>query len=297
MTVHGYRAAYNFFKNVFNRISIDGKGVEIRASVHLGRGYDKAFWSDGGRWDERGWLVVDDQSEATWDDWWDIDDNHFHAKWRAFYALEIVGHELTHGIVAHSAKLRDQQWASGRKKNWQSRHKVAHSEASTFNKHIADCFGIMLKHHEAESTVDTPGVWDLASGIWSRYAMTMKGHGWAADYLRTFAYDGRKSADSGSPRHMNQLQPFDDGPQFGLDPHVNCGIPNRAFYLVAMAFKGCSWDRVGSIWYDALVDPGFTRVKHQTFVGWRNLTVRHAEKRFGVVGRELMRSAWAGVGL
>ena len=34
--------------------------------------------------------------------------------------------------------------------------------------------------------------------------------------------------------------------------HINSGIPNRAFYLVAEALGGNAWDAPGRIWYDTL---------------------------------------------
>ena len=34
--------------------------------------------------------------------------------------------------------------------------------------------------------------------------------------------------------------------------HINSGIPNHAFYLVAMELGGRAWGKAGVIWYDAL---------------------------------------------
>ena len=36
--------------------------------------------------------------------------------------------------------------------------------------------------------------------------------------------------------------------------HINSGIPNHAFYLVAEALGGNAWEKAGQIWYDALRD-------------------------------------------
>ena len=34
--------------------------------------------------------------------------------------------------------------------------------------------------------------------------------------------------------------------------HINSGIPNHAFYLVAMALGGKAWVKAGRIWYRTL---------------------------------------------
>ena len=36
--------------------------------------------------------------------------------------------------------------------------------------------------------------------------------------------------------------------------HINSGIPNRAFYLAAMAIGGKAWERAGRIWYETIRD-------------------------------------------
>jgi Zn-dependent metalloprotease len=81
------------------------------------------------------------------------------------------------------------------------------------------------------------------------------------------------------------------------DPHINCGIPNHAFYLAAQSFGGHAWETVGKIWYTALTDPNFQLPEVQTFRGWRDLTITHAEQLFGTSGKETMEKAWQQVGL
>ena len=36
--------------------------------------------------------------------------------------------------------------------------------------------------------------------------------------------------------------------------HINSGIPNHAFYLVAVALGGYAWEKAGRIWYDTVCD-------------------------------------------
>ena len=34
--------------------------------------------------------------------------------------------------------------------------------------------------------------------------------------------------------------------------HINSGIPNHAFFILATTLKGKAWERAGQIWYKAL---------------------------------------------
>ena len=65
----------------------------------------------------------------------------------------------------------------------------------------------------------------------------------------------------------------------GGDPHLNSGIPNRAFYLAARAIGGKSWDRTGRIWFAAMLDEALQA--EWTFGEFADCTVLHAKKLFG----------------
>ena len=303
-TYEAYRNVYNFYKAIFGRNSLDNQGLEIRASIHLKRGYNNAFWSDslgqmcfgdGGRWDGRGWMPPTEKELN--------DPAEFKARkigsltnWHAYYALDIVGHELTHGVVSYTARLADQQWADGDTNGWTPARNAAYSEAATLNEHIADCFGMMVKHYTAKTAVDTAS-WDLGTNYFSDYAM--EANKWNQNVVRSFKVPdaNTKSADASRPKHWNNKLAFEGTKAPGLDPHINCGIASNAFYLAALAFKGNSWDKMGTIWYNALLDPSLRDPKNQTFLGWRNLTVSYAGRIFGVSGKTNMTSAWGQVGL
>lgn len=300
MTCKGFQATYDFYKNAFGRNSIDGNGGEIRASIHLARGLDNAFWDrklaqmifgDGGRWDGRGWLVPTEEElerRSKEDDKvgaWSL------SNWLDNYDLDTIGHELTHGVVSYTAKLGAQQNSETEPAQW--------SEAATLNEHIADCFGVMLKHFVNKHTVDKAN-WDFSPNVWSPLAM--KAQGWTENYCRTFNIpkDKSKSPDDG-PKHANDILSWidpDDGK--GRDPHLNCGIPSRAFYNGAQGFKNkspTSWTTVGKVWYNALTDADFAKKENQTFQGWKGLTIKNAERLFGADGKTIMFKAWADVGL
>ncbi|HXR44530.1 MAG TPA: peptidase M4 family protein, partial [Pseudolysinimonas sp.] len=78
--------------------------------------------------------------------------------------------------------------------------------------------------------------------------------------------------------------------------HINSGIPNHAFYLVATQLGGHAWERAGRIWYDTLL----AGMKPDTgFAGFAALTVAAARTRYGGRSPEVdaVRAGWAGVGV
>jgi len=79
--------------------------------------------------------------------------------------------------------------------------------------------------------------------------------------------------------------------------HTNSGIPNHAFYLVATALRGNSWEKAGQIWYDTLVDHNLKA--NSSFATFANLTVSKAGSRYGANSTEqkAVQDAWAKVGV
>jgi Zn-dependent metalloprotease len=80
--------------------------------------------------------------------------------------------------------------------------------------------------------------------------------------------------------------------------HINSGIPNHAFYLLATALGGHSWEKAGQIWYDTLRDPALKAIgATATFKQFANLTVAHAAALYGPNSAEKNATvtAWQGV--
>lgn len=77
--------------------------------------------------------------------------------------------------------------------------------------------------------------------------------------------------------------------------HLNSGIPNHAFYLVAVGLGGRSWERAGQVWYKSLTDG---RIKpNSTFKEFAELTVDNAQKMFGDSVTKVVKDSWASVGV
>ncbi|KJD46061.1 M4 family metallopeptidase [Paenibacillus terrae] len=82
---HAYAIrTYDYYKNKFGRDSIDGRGMQIRSTVHYGKKYNNAFWNG---------------SQMTYGDG--------DGKLFTFFSgdPDVVGHELTHGVTEFTSNL------------------------------------------------------------------------------------------------------------------------------------------------------------------------------------------------
>ena len=210
----GIGFAYDLFAESYGRNSYDGLGMRLDASVHYQKGYDNAFWNGEqlvfGDGDE-------DLSEA---------ERLFN---RFTIAIEIIGHEWTHGVTQYEARL------------------VYTQQSGALNESISDIFGSLVKQrslHQSASQAD----WIIGSGI---FTANVKGIGVRSLKAPGTAYDDPVLGSDPQPAHMNDYRNvvYDNG---GV--HINSGIPNHAFYISAIEMGGYAWEKAGRIWYKALCD-------------------------------------------
>ncbi len=83
-------ATYDLFKTIYNRNSIDDNGMKLDLTVHYQKGYDNAFWNGNQ-------MVYGDGDEDL-----PPDQQLFN---RFTKAIDVVGHELTHGVTQFEANL------------------------------------------------------------------------------------------------------------------------------------------------------------------------------------------------
>ena len=77
--------------------------------------------------------------------------------------------------------------------------------------------------------------------------------------------------------------------------HINSGIPNFAFYLVADGLDGYVWEKPGKIWYGALTD---RRLKYNaSFKQFAVITVDVALKLYDQAVSDVVKNAWIKVGV
>ena len=246
----GAGATYDFFKKAFGRNSLDDKGMRLDASVHYGRDYDNAFWN--------GRQMV----------YGDGDGDLFR---RFTKSLDVIGHELTHGIVQFEANL------------------IYEGEPGALNESFADVFGSLLKQYKKRQKADEAD-WLIGEGL---LTSKVRGRALRSMKLPGTAYDDPVLGKDPQPAHMKDYvhTQEDNG---GV--HLNSGIPNKAFYEAAIRLGGYAWERAGFIWYAALKD----RLKpHSNFHDAAALTFSAACELFGKTGKEqrAVQEAWERVGI
>lgn len=246
----GSGLTYDFFRKAYGRNSIDGRGMRLDSTVHYGRNYDNAFWN--GRQ-----MVYGDGDGQIF--------NRFTA------ALDVIAHELSHGVTQFEANL------------------AYRGQSGALNESLSDVFGSLVRQYkrgeEAEEADWLVGAGLFAEGIRAKGIRSMKAPG--------TAYDDPLIGKDPQPGHMKGYVATqeDNG---GV--HINSGIPNRAFYEAAVRLGGCAWEKAGRIWYVALTDK--LRAT-SSFRDAMNATVRAAGELYGSGGREqrAVREAWSEVGL
>jgi Zn-dependent metalloprotease len=77
--------------------------------------------------------------------------------------------------------------------------------------------------------------------------------------------------------------------------HLFSGIPNKAFYLVATAFGGFSWERAGQIWWQAMNSGQIPPLC--SFRQFADVTVECALDAYGEHAAKTVRDAWEAVGV
>jgi Zn-dependent metalloprotease len=182
-------------------------------------------------------------------------------------AIDVIAHELTHGVTEFTAGLE------------------YHKQSGALNEHFSDCFGSLVKQYYQEETADEAD-WLIGQGI--------LGTALQGEALRSMKAPGTAFDLDRQPASMDDYVdlPDDDDPRNDNGGvHINSGIPNRAFYLVATAIGGYSWERAGQIWYETLTQ----RLKPtDDFRAAAEATISAAGDLFGSDGSEqkAVRNAW-----
>jgi Zn-dependent metalloprotease len=249
---NGLGATYNLYWQVYQRNSIDNQGMPLSGTVHYGYAYDNAFW-DGQR------MNYGDGDGVTFN--------------RFTISVDIMGHELTHGVTQHESNL------------------IYWGQTGALNEHISDVFGSLVKQYQLKQSVNQAD-WLIGSGL------LMPGiNGVAIRSLKApgTAYDDPAlgGKDPQPALMKDYVQTFQDNG--GV--HINSGIPNHAFYLAATAIGGNAWEKTGLIWYQTCLSPLLRETANfQTFA---KLTVTTAQQLFGIGSQEAsaVASAWNAVGI
>ena len=244
-------ATWDYFLNVLGRKGQADDGVGPVTRVHFGRNYDNAFWDDA-------------CNCATFGD----GDGTI----GPLAALDVVGHELTHGVTAHAADF------------------VQAGESGGLNEATSDIFGTMIEF--ANATPSRPADYRIGERLFPRGK-------------RALRYMWRPSLDFSSPDCWSSTVA-------ALDPHDAAGPANHFFYLLAegsrpaglpasptcdgAALRGIGRDAAARIWYRALT---VYLTAAADYRGARAATQQAAADLFGAGGVEAsaVAAAWHAVGV
>ncbi|MBD1821472.1 M4 family metallopeptidase [Cyanobacteria bacterium FACHB-DQ100] len=204
----GSGATYDFFEEIFQRNSIDGFGMRLDSTVHYGEQYNNAFWNGSQ-------MVYGDGDGELFN--------------RFTISIDVIGHELTHGVTQSEAAL------------------IYRGQSGALNESFSDVFGSLIKQRVLNQTADQAD-WLIGEGL-----LTSKVNGVALRSMKApgTAYDDPVLGKDPQPGDMSKIY---TGRADNGGVHINSGIPNRAFYLTATAIGGYAWEKAGKIWYIALTE-------------------------------------------
>ncbi|MDQ3855871.1 MAG: M4 family metallopeptidase [Chloroflexota bacterium] len=198
----------DFYNDVFGRNSLDDNGLQMKSSVHYGNGYDNAFWN--------GQQMVYGDGSNTVGGFRELSGG-----------LDVVAHELTHGVTDYTSNL------------------VYQNESGALNEAFSDMMGDTAEFYAAAKNLD-PSVgpdWHIGEDVY------VTGAGFGQDGFRNMA-DPREDGD---PDHYSERY---TGTSDNGGVHTNSGIPNHAYYLLVNGGQNAGCDKTGSDGHTHTADCG-----------------------------------------
>src|SRR6266487_2638068 len=252
----GSGSTYDLYNDIYKRNSIDGNGMRLDSTVHYQVGYDNAFW-DGEQ------MVYGEGDENL-----PASERIFN---RFTIAIDVIGHELTPGVTQYEAKLTYSQ------------------QPGALNESMSDVFGSLVKQYKLQQ-IASEADWLIGQGLLTE---NVKGVALRSMKAPGTAYDDPVLGKDPQPAHMKDYVSTlsDNG---GV--HINSGITNHAFYVVATEIGGYAWEKAGQIWYVTLKDKLTANSKFQDCA---DLTYQTAGELFGAgsIEQQAVQKGWAEVGL
>jgi Zn-dependent metalloprotease len=241
---------YDYFRRVHDRRSVDDHGLGIRSTVHYGKGFANAHW-DGRQ------MIYGDG------------DGKYFQRFTA--SLDVVAHELTHGVSQYTAALG----SSG--------------QCGALAEHFSDVFGILVKQYWLNQRA-ADSDWIIGADL---LTSRVRGQGLRSMKNPGTAYDDPILGRDPQPSHVRDYvrTSADD-----RGVHINSGIPNRAFYRAATLLGGHAWEVAGRIWYRALTRLLTPRAQfqHCAAATWRAARDLYGERS---TAQDAVATAWREVGL
>ena len=239
---------YDFYSQIFNRNSVDDHGLLLKSTVHYDNNYNNAFWN--------GRQMV----------YGDGDGQFFQ---RFTLSLDVIGHELTHGVTQNEAQL------------------VYRNQPGALNESMSDVFGSLVKQWVNNQTADQAD-WLIGQGL---FTDAVQGVALRSMKAPGTAYDDPSLGKDPQPDHMDN---FVNTTRDNGGVHINSGIPNRAFFLAATNIGGFAWQKAGLIWYRTLVGSLSPTADFQAAA---DATATLAGSLFGTDEQKAVIDAWSSVGI
>ncbi|OPJ60750.1 M4 family metallopeptidase [Clostridium oryzae] len=239
----------DFYKNLFDRNSLDDKGMEVDSYTSYDYKFNNAFW---------------DGSEMVYGDG---DGKQF-----TYLSgdLSIVAHEMTHGVIQNTANLSSD------------------NQQGALNESMADVFGVLISTY-TKYNVASGGNWEFNSADWV-VGDKVYTPGISGDALRSLA-DPKLYDQPDNMSHYDNEPDTEEGDYGGV--HENCGITNKAAYLIA---KNIGMEKTARIYYRALTA---YLDAYSDFEDARNCLVQAAQDLYGEGSNEvdIINSAFNSVGI
>ena len=239
--------AYDFYDQVFQRNSLDNEGMALISSVHTLR-RNNAFWTGK----QMGYGDGDGQIFQ-----------------RFTRSVDVVGHELTHGVQQFTSNLH------------------YYGQSGALNEHFSDVFGVLIRQWTNGETAAAAN-WVVGAEILVP-APTRRGIRDMENPGTAYINDPYLGSDP-QPADMSQIY---EGPRDRGGVHINSGIPNRAFVLTAQALGGNAWDVAGRIWYKTML----ALPRNSQFINCAEMTVQMAATDYGTGAVEAVKAGWQAVGI
>ncbi len=251
----GVAETWDYFQNVHARNGIANDGIGALSRVHYGRNYVNAFWSDSCFC-----MTFGDGNGSTY---------------APLVALDIAGHEMSHGVTSRTANLN----YSG--------------ESGGLNEATSDIFGTMVEFM-SNNAYDQP---DYLIG--EEIYINNPGNANALRYMYN------PSLDNASPNcYSSSLG--------NLDVHYSSGVANHFFYLLAegtgaktfsngtitsptcngSSLTGIGRSKAEKIWYRALT---VYMTSNTNYSGARTATINAANDLYGSATASTVAATWSAV--
>ncbi|WP_438309938.1 M4 family metallopeptidase [Streptomyces sp. HUAS TT3] len=217
---------WDFFRTVYGRKAIDGRGGPVEAVLRGGE--------PGATWHGSRILLGGGDAPAP---------------------LDAVAAQYMIGVIQHTAELE------------------SYGQPGALAVSLGNVFGLLAKQYTLKQGVEESD-WLFGQGL--------PASGEAVGSL----------ADPARFKQVAHMTEYDETVDEDGGVHVNAGIANRAFHLVATELGGNAWERAGRIWYKGLM-------------GYASRTTNFSAFRFATLGaaRELdmpadvVARAWTEVGV